>query len=77
MRGCEFERCCVCGCVDWEGAAGWLFRFTEPRPLVLPDWPELLVWEDGADIEEEGRVPPLLRAFPPPDPPRELLPPLV
>jgi hypothetical protein len=44
--------------------------------LVLPDWLELRVWEDGADIEEEGRLP-LLRALPLPDPPRELLPPLV
>ena len=52
-------------------------RLTEPRPFVLPDWLELRVWEDGADIEEEGRPPPLLRALPPPDPPRELLPPLV
>ena len=58
----------------------WLLeelRLTEPRPFVLPDWLELRVWEDGADIEEEGRPPPLLRALPPPDPPRELLPPLV
>ena len=55
----------------------WLLRLTEPRPLVLPDWLELRVWEDGAEIEEEGRPPPLLRALPPPDPPRELLPPLV
>ena len=54
-----------------------VLRLTEPRPFVLPDWLELRVWEDGADIEEEGRPPPLLRALPPPDPPRELLPPLV
>jgi len=54
----------------------WVLRLTEPRPLVLPDWLELRVWEDGADIEEEGRLP-LLRALPLPDPPRELLPPLV
>ena len=76
-RGCEFVRGCICGWVLWEGAAGWEFRFTEPRPLVFPDWPELLDWEEGADIEDEGRVPPLLRELPPPDPPRELLPPLV
>jgi len=55
----------------------WVLRLTEPRPLVLPDWLERRVWEDGADIEEEERLPPLLRALPLPDPPRELLPPLV
>ena len=68
-----------------EGIEGWVLRWagweelrlTEPRPLVLPDNPELRDWEDGADIEEEGRLPPLLRELPPPDPPRELLPPLV
>ena len=67
--GCALRFC--------AGADGWLLRLTEPRPFVLPDWPELLIWEDGADIEEEGRLPPLLRELPPPDPPRELLPPLV
>lgn len=68
-----------------EGIDGWVLRwagedeelrFTEPRPLVWPDWPEERIWEEGADIEEEGRPPPL-RALPPPEPPRELLPPLV
>lgn len=62
-------------CEDMEG---WLLRgVAEPRPLVLPAEPELLIWVDGADIEEEGRLPPLLRELPPPEPPRELLPPLV
>ena len=69
----------ACGCerCGWAALWDWELRLTEPSPLVLPDWPALLFWEEGADIEEEGRVPPLLRALPPPDPPRELLPPLV
>jgi hypothetical protein len=61
-----------------EDMEGWLLRgVAVPSPLVLPAEPELLIWGDGADIEEEGRLPPLLRELPPPDPPRELLPPLV
>ena len=61
-----------------EDMEGWLLRgVAVPSPLVLPAEPELLIWVDGADIEEEGRLPPLLRELPPPDPPRELLPPLV
>ena len=60
-----------------EDMEGWLLRgAADPRPLVLPEYPEPRVWEDGADIEVEGRLPPLLRELPPPDPPRELLPPL-
>ena len=65
------------GALCWEDMEGWLLRGAEPSPLVLPEGPELRVWGDGADIEEEGRPPPLLRELPPPDPPRELLPPLV
>ncbi len=44
--------------------------------MVFPAEPDPRIWEEGADIEEEGRLPPL-RELPPPDPPRELLPPLV
>ena len=61
-------------------AAAWLrdwLRLTEPRPLVLPDWLALRFCEEGAETEEVGRLPPLVRELPPPDPLRELLPPLV
>ena len=52
--------------------AAWLLRLTELSPLVLPDWLEDLDCEAGAETEEEGRLPPLLRELPPPDPLREL-----
>jgi hypothetical protein len=68
---------------DWLEAAGcelrcedWL-RLTELSPLVLPDWLALRFCEEGAETEEAGRLPPLLRELPLPDPLRELLPPLV
>ena len=57
---------------------GWLLRGVELRPFVFPAEPEPRICEEGADIEEEGRPPPLLlRELPPPEPLRELLPPLV
>ena len=70
---------------DWLEAAGWelrceewlLLRLTELSPLVLPDWLALRFCEEGAETEEAGRLPPLLRELPLPDPLRELLPPLV
>ena len=60
----------------WE-EEGWLLRGVELRPFVFPAEPDPRICGEGADIEEEGRPPPLLRELPPPDPPRELLPPLV
>ena len=59
---------------DW--LRDWL-RLTEPSPLVLPDWLALRFCEEGAETEEVGRLPPPVRELPPPDPLRELLPPLV
>ena len=63
--------CCRLGCAALR-CAEWLLRLTELSPLVLPDWLDDLDCEEGADTEEEGRLPPLLRELPPPDPLREL-----
>jgi len=70
---CPLGRLCCMLCWDEEG---WLLRVAELSPLVFPVERDPRDCEEGADIEEEGRLPPL-RELPPPDPPRELLPPLV
>lgn len=54
----------------------WVLRLTEPSPLVLPDWAELRVCEEGEETDELERLALLLelRVLPLPDPLRELLP---
>ncbi len=54
----------------------WVLRLTEPSPLVLPDWAELRVCEEGEETDELDLLALLLelRVLPLPDPLRELLP---